>query len=286
MRGSISDGTLNDPSSYAYGRRAVGFFILGLLNNLPYVVILTAALELLPSQVPTGLLAFVNIAPALIAKAAFPYFLKGEIWYQTRVMTCVLGAFGGMLTTAFFNALIIRLTGIGLASFMSGLGEITYLQYTTRYPPKATAQCVGWFASGTGAAGLAGALAWWIVRPWGVRTGMSTLSLLPFGMAMSFNLLPPPSAAETSRQEQDEAAQSLIRDSVEEESSPEVPNGNPKSAEGLSFTRKLHLLRPMLVPYVLPLVLVYFAEYTINQGVVCFILLTPGTNFALFRSRL
>lgn len=79
---------------------AVGFFILGLLNNLPYVVILTAAIELLPSHVPTGLLAFVNIAPALLAKAIFPYFLKGEIWYAHRVVACVSAAFSGMLVRA------------------------------------------------------------------------------------------------------------------------------------------------------------------------------------------
>lgn len=62
-----------------------------------YVVILTAALELLPAHVPTGLLAFVNITPALIAKAVFPYWLKGEIKYKRRVWTCTCMAFMGML---------------------------------------------------------------------------------------------------------------------------------------------------------------------------------------------
>ena len=70
---------------------------LGLLNNMMYVVILTAALELLPSQVPTGLLAFANITPALIAKAVFPYWLKGEIQYNGRVWACTCLAFVGML---------------------------------------------------------------------------------------------------------------------------------------------------------------------------------------------
>ena len=48
------------------------FFLFGLLNNSLYVVILTAALELLPQGVPTGLVRFANIFPALIAKAVWP----------------------------------------------------------------------------------------------------------------------------------------------------------------------------------------------------------------------
>jgi len=78
-------------------RRSAAFFVLGLLNNMMYVVILTAALELLPSHVPTGVLSFVNITPALLAKALFPYFLKGEIHYGRRVVACTLMAFTGMM---------------------------------------------------------------------------------------------------------------------------------------------------------------------------------------------
>lgn len=87
-------------SVHAARRRAVGFFGLGLLNNMPYVIILTAALELLPPHVPTGLVAFANIAPALLAKGIFPYLLKGEIRYTRRVTFCVLAALTGMLVRA------------------------------------------------------------------------------------------------------------------------------------------------------------------------------------------
>ena len=86
-----------DSSSRKHYRHAISFFLLGLLNNMMYVVILTAAQELRPSQVPTGLLAFTNITPALIAKAVFPYLMKGEIKYRSRVWTCTFMAFIGML---------------------------------------------------------------------------------------------------------------------------------------------------------------------------------------------
>lgn len=263
---NLGEAQQSAPAGSGRVRCGAGFFTLGLLNNLPYVVILTAALELLPSDVPTGVLAFVNIAPALVAKAVFPYFLKGEIRYAQRVLCCVSGAFGGMLVTALFQSLFIRLLGVGTASFMSGLGEITYLQYTTRYPAVVTKYCVGWFASGTGAAGLVGALAWWIVRPLGVRLGLGILSLLPFGMAVAFFSLPKTAAQDAVVDTRDEAAQSLMRTNTHEEEEVELtPLTTPTS---LSFTHKMELLRPMLLPYILPLVSVYFAEYTINQGIV------------------
>ena len=246
---------------YYKPRQAAGFFTLGLLNNMMYVVILTAALELLPSHVPTGLLAFVNITPAVIAKAVFPYLLKGEIQYDKRVWTCTLLAFLGMMVIAMFNSLFIRLAGIATASFASGLGEITYLQYSTRFPDVLTTYCVGWFASGTGAAGLAGALAWWIVRPLGVKNGLSLLAFLSFGTAISFFLVLPRYGSMVTETAEDGALESLMHSENEED----APNRSQEVT--LSWDDKVALLKPLFFTYVLPLVCVYFAEYTINQGV-------------------
>lgn len=246
---------------------AAAFFVLGLLNNMMYVVILTAALELLPSRVPTGVLAFVNITPALVAKAVFPYWLRGEIRYHLRVWLCTLLAFVGMLSIALVDTLFLRLLGIAIASFASGLGEITYLQYSTRYVPQVTTYCVGWFASGTGAAGLVGASAWWIVRPLGVRLGLSLLAFLSFGTAISFFcVLPEPKKMPVSVPSEDESTEALM-------SLPDQDSDHTRLV-ALSFSDKMKLLKPMLLPYILPLVLVYFAEYTINQGVAPTLLFT------------
>ena len=88
---------------------------------------------------------------------------------------------------ALFSSLAWRMTGIALASFSSGLGEMTALQLSTSYSDpveevvdskgdksqaKLATQAVGWFSSGTGAAGLVGALLWWLVRGLGVLTGL------------------------------------------------------------------------------------------------------------------
>lgn len=50
---------------------------------------------------------------------------------------------------------------------------------------------MGWFSSGTGAAGFVGASAWWIVRPLGVRAGLLSLIFLPFLMTIAYGLVLP-----------------------------------------------------------------------------------------------
>jgi len=158
----------------------------------------------------------------------------------------------------------MRLLGIATASFASGLGEITYLQYATRFPHDITTYTVGWFSSGTGAAGLVGASAWWVVRPLGVKTGLSILAFFAFATALAFFVILPHShlhlSDRTGADDTHEALMAPQNEVIEEERCNE--------AKSLSFAHKMRLLKPMLVPYVLPLTCVYFAEYTINQGVV------------------
>lgn len=55
---------------------------------------------------------------------------------------------------------------------------MTFLQRTTCYHNDDYAKlAVGWFSSGTGAAGLVGAGLWWELRGLGVRTGISISSV-------------------------------------------------------------------------------------------------------------
>lgn len=64
-----------------------------------YVIILSAALDLVPASTPKGLIAFCNITPALIAKVTWPYLLKGTIRYNRRVIGCCLMSFLGMIVS-------------------------------------------------------------------------------------------------------------------------------------------------------------------------------------------
>ena len=55
-----------------------------------YVVILSAALDLVLPSTPKGIIAFCNIAPALVAKVGWPYLLKGRIRNTRGVTGCYL----------------------------------------------------------------------------------------------------------------------------------------------------------------------------------------------------
>ncbi|KIM41503.1 hypothetical protein M413DRAFT_445489 [Hebeloma cylindrosporum] len=179
----------------------LSFFLFGLINNVLYVLILSAALDLVPPSTPKGIIAFCNIAPSLVAKVAWPYLIsKGKIRYTRRLWGCAVLSTTGMLVVAAFDGLNMRLLGIALASFSSGLGELTFLQLSTTYAPSSiAAHCIGYFASGTGAAGIAGAFLWWEIRGLGVRVGVGVSSLMPSIIPLTYHfLLPSPSSFLTS----------------------------------------------------------------------------------------
>ncbi|KAG8950154.1 battenin CLN3 protein [Tulasnella sp. 424] len=214
----------------------VSFFLFGLINNILYVVILSAALDLVPPATPKGIIAFCNIAPSFAAKVGWPYILKGRIRYTKRIVGCCFCSVMGMLVVAGFESLGMRLLGICLASFSSGLGELTFLQLSTTYPIALAGHSVGYFASGTGGAGVGGAAFQGAV-----------------GTSAAYAAIPTADLTETPAEEIEENDVQASR--------------GPKIRVTLSVADKLRLVRPLLLKYMLPLFLVYTIEYTINQGI-------------------
>jgi battenin len=174
----------------------------------------------------------------------------------------------------------MRLLGICLASLSSGLGELTFLQLSTTYSPSSVAgHSVGYFASGTGAAGLVGAFLWWEMRSLGVRTGVGLSSILPLVIPVTYFFLLPPSSAflySLPNSTYEEISDPVPTTSLpyaplattEDESEEEVGfPSRPKRGVALSAGDKWRLVKPLLMKYMLPLFLVYMFEYTINQGI-------------------
>ncbi|KAF8635649.1 hypothetical protein AX15_000282 [Amanita polypyramis BW_CC] len=253
----------------------ISFFLFGLINNVLYVIILSAALDLVPPSTPKGIIAFCNIAPSFVAKIGWPYILKGRVRYARRLIGCCLLSVSGMIVIALFDSLAGRLLGISLASFSSGLGELTFLQLSTTYSPSSVSgRCVGYFASGTGAAGLVGAFIWWEVRNLGVRTGVGLSSVLPLIIPLTYFLLLPRPSSFVGESVYDDALSSSEQTSAlpyapiptTEDEEITLLSSTPKGA-ALSASDKWHLVKPLLVKYMLPLFCVYLFEYTINQGV-------------------
>ncbi|KZO94679.1 batten disease protein Cln3 [Calocera viscosa TUFC12733] len=255
-------------SRHARLRLSLSFWLFGLINNVLYVIILSAALDLVPPNTPKGIIAFANIAPAMVSKVWWPYALKGRIRYARRVWGCTLLSFFGMIIVAAFESLSMRLLGIAMASFSSGLGELTWLQLSTQYNASGEdRRGLGYFASGTGAAGLVGAGLWWVLRALGVTTGVGISSILPFTMPLTYFLLLPPTTAFAPLDASSPAYAPLpteeANDVAVEASAMESKIVSPT----LSGADKWVLVRPLMLRYILPLFCVYTFEYTINQGV-------------------
>ncbi|KAJ3552023.1 hypothetical protein NM688_g4377 [Phlebia brevispora] len=234
----------------------LSFFLFGLINNVP------------PST-PKGIIAFCNIFPALVAKVGWPYILKGRIRYARRLIGCCAISVSGMIVVALFEGLYMRLLGICLASFSSGLGELTFLQLSTTYhPPSIGGHSVGYFASGTGAAGLVGASIWWLVRGLGVRTGVGLSAVMPLTIPVAYYfLMPHPEdfaslPLPSDYEEEAVAITSTVpytpipTSDVDDDRSADIRAQAEKNV-ALTVSDKWKLVKPLLPKYMLPLFCVY-----------------------------
>lgn len=170
----------------------VSYWLLGLCNNFAYVVMLSAAHDLLhtnnssnssttttpaptstsstPSttttsshnhtnkfdcnELSTGTILLADILPGICVKLVAPFFVH-RIRYTHRVVIVVLANLLSFLMVALApgeHAWLIFL-GVCMASLGSSFGEITYLSLSTLYPRMLSIS--GW-SSGTGAAGVGG----------------------------------------------------------------------------------------------------------------------------------
>uniref|UniRef100_A0A8C0R9K9 Battenin n=2 Tax=Canis lupus familiaris TaxID=9615 RepID=A0A8C0R9K9_CANLF len=228
------------PRSYHKGalwKNVMGFWLLGLCNNFSYVVMLSAAHDILSHQrasenqshvdpdppptahnsssrfdcnsVSTAAVLLADILPTLIIKLLAPLGLH-LLPYSPRVLVSGICAAGSFILVAFSHSVGTSLCGVVLASISSGVGEVTFLSLTAFYPSY-------------------------------------------------FFLLTSPEPQDPGGEEEAEtsARQPLI-DS-------ETPESKPDSSSNLSLQERWTVFKGLLW-YIVPLVLVYFAEYFINQG--------------------
>jgi len=174
-----------------------------------------------------------------------------------------------------FNSTAMRLIGIGIASFSSGLGELTFLQWSTVLPTVSlSGTAVGGWSSGTGAAGLVGAGLWWGLRNLGVRLGLGLASILPIGFPAVLNLLLPPFESlgklEVDHYEpifaaDDDASEVSIPRQSEEYGSEYHPRKLDLPTEVILTTQeKIELVKPLVMRYMFWIFAVYVFEYVIN----------------------
>lgn len=280
-------------------RNLSGFWILGLCNNFSYVVMLSAAKDILKHQEPdnstipttlnfevgnisnssrydcnpvsTAAVLLADILPTLVIKLSAPFFIH-KLPYGFRVLMCVATATASFLLVSYSSTMWMSILGVIFASASSGLGELSFLALTVFF----NREVLGSWSSGTGGAGVAGALLYSALTQAGILPQVTLLIMLvvPAGMVLSyfFLLVFPQSYRQWESMEVEPAASERFGATVErqplmeEEEEEEVQQDKEEQPAGpLSFTEKLHVIKG-LFRFVIPLGLVYFAEYFINQG--------------------
>ncbi|KAF2668650.1 batten's disease protein Cln3 [Microthyrium microscopicum] len=295
------------------------FWFFGLINNVLYVIILSAALDLVGPSIPKSLVLLADVLPSLITKLVAPYLLH-LIPYNVRIFGLVVApASCGMLLIALSpggtaavpdtrtSTIAMKLFGVMLASFASGAGELTFLGLMHYYGRWSLAA----WGSGTGAAGLVGASAYVVTTTWiglSVRTSLLTFATLPLLLIIFWVFVLPKEALNTKTisgfstiapQERETASEHYHREDDDLDDS--ITDLNSSSAALIateaqslyhtttqtthpSFTQNLARVRRLIIPYMAPLFLVYLSEYLINQAVSPTLLFPlPSTPFKSYR---
>ncbi|KAK2182717.1 hypothetical protein NP493_340g02013 [Ridgeia piscesae] len=262
-------------------RNLAAFWILGLCNNFAYVVMLSAAKDILGrtdtngthnatetmglddddygghrvpkcNHVGTGAILLADILPTLLVKLTGSLYIQ-FLPYSVRVLLVVVFASISLPVVSLSHAVWLSLFGVVFASLSGGLGELAFLGLMSHFHKN----CVSTWSSGTGAAGLFGSLSYAGMTSAGLSARVSLLVILvvPAVMAVTyFFLLVRPKDVTTK-----------IRVNVDEEHDTLIENDNSPKMMQMSLKEKVLVIKSLL-PYMVPLALVYFAEYTINQA--------------------
>lgn len=289
----------------------------GLINNVSYVIILSAALDLVGPDVPKSTVLLADVLPSFFTKLIAPYFIH-KIPYATRIIFFVAVSGGGMFLIALTpdyksgGSIPLKLFGVCLASLSSGAGELSFLGLTHYYGHFSLAA----WGSGTGGAGLIGAGLYVLLTSiigLSVRNSLLSCAFLPFIMLIAFFAVLPQGPLR--RAHANGKDYTLIpRVSIDDEDITSLPidtaaqtllapgpgiaaeaysTNSPRSASPAATRRtgpqtlatKLNRAKSLFIPYMAPLLLVYIAEYTINQGVTPTLLFPlPNTPFSNYRS--
>lgn len=140
----------------AFYRNWVGLFLLGTINNLPYVIVTSAANTIADSFDKKNLIGLVfgaNVALSAVVKTINGAFLlKVPYWirYVINAVLMLIGLFGVAYAPSFWFSLIC----IMCVGASSAFGENVALGYLRLFPSK----MVNAWSSGTGMAGVLGSV--------------------------------------------------------------------------------------------------------------------------------
>ncbi|KAK5968382.1 Battenin [Trichostrongylus colubriformis] len=302
--------SISRSSSRVSSRNLIGFWILGLCNNFAYVVMLSAAKDILETdsgdhkyngthncrerivdrqcqRMSTGAVLLADIIPALVVKVTAPLYIR-MVPFGFRHLLVVMAQMLSFILVAMSSNVSVALFGVVVASWGSGLGEISYLALASYFD----SQVVSMWSSGTGGAGIVAAMAYAVLTDplmlhLSPNTALYSMLVIPLIFAYTFwFILELPQTVHrvkvcdpktyVVRQRNDRVSgvrrrspsseseiERPLLDGVDEDGGPSGPSPEPTQRGGLH--QDFRHITP-LFKYMIPLIIVYFAEYFINQG--------------------
>ncbi|GLD92088.1 hypothetical protein PINS_up000621 [Pythium insidiosum] len=247
-------------------RNLLAFWVLGFINNIGYVIMIAGAQEIAAGGV--GLVYFFDIFPALLVKVTGPYWFH-LISYRHRTYIGALWMLLSFLVVAFgTHSLAWQLLGVAFSGLQSGMMEASFLALASFYQSR---HCLTCWSSGTGLAGVGG-YAWVAIFHLWLGLSFSATLLLacifPLLYVIMFDVVLDTAHLPSPRQVTGEYT--VIPDRPEDAGADADATRNqyhqPVGAAALTFKEKLRFTLT-LGPYIIPLTVVYFAEYTMQTGV-------------------
>lgn len=240
---------------------------------------MSAALDLVGPNIPKGVVLLADVIPSFITKLVAPYFIH-LIPYELRILIFSALSASGMLIIAMTPSYVdggtttAKLMGVLLASLSSGGGELSFLGLVHYYGPFSLAA----WGSGTGGAGLIGAGAYALAtNSFGlsVKSTLLASAFLPVIMLVSFFTILPLEPLKQGRKilhskdddDARDADHAVEREGLLAPDDHEYRSNQKNNEVWAQFKHNLHRAKSLFWPYMCPLLLVYIAEYTINQGV-------------------
>lgn len=255
-------------------------------------------------SVPKGVVLLADVIPSFFTKLLAPYFIHA-VPYSIRILIFVGLSAAGMLLIALTpsytdgGTISTKMAGVILASLSSGGGELSFVGLVHYYGPFSLAA----WGSGTGGAGLIGAGAYALATTsfgLSVKATILASACLPAVMLVSFFLILPHEPLRSHVKDKRVIASDARADDigdVESEQREGLLSETASLGEGFAsydkgtsawtiFEHNLIRAKALFFPFMLPLLLVYVAEYTINQGVSPTLLFplqqTPFKHFRAF----
>lgn len=270
------------------------FWALGLLNNSSFVIMVASAKSI--SEGGTALVFLSNSLPSLMVKLSAPYWFDRVSYDKRMMMACALmiAAFGIVASFASVDhskrSLYMQLLGCVFVSIQCGMGEASLLALAGKFDiGREKNPCLTAFSSGTGLAGVFG-FTWnfvwmdWLGLPLNFTLYLGiVLAILYYGLyykcvrdfrppvVVSVNLVEGVHEGEFGADSFEPCASLNNTDidcrdiPVAEEFEDEEDEPNAATSEIMTSLQRFFAVL-QLWPYMIPLFVVYAAEYSLQAG--------------------